>query len=125
MDLEFPCEATTLYDLYNPLNVTTPPLLPPNEGTTDQYELGNLSGKFGSLENRKGYSSTYNDSLLPVFGYQSILGRSIIIYNKEGDVRWACSSIERGYAPSEARELRAIASFHHPQGFAYGYMRMV
>jgi len=36
-----------------------------------------------------------------------------------------CSSIERGYAPSEARELRAIASFHHPGGFAYGYLRMV
>lgn len=36
-----------------------------------------------------------------------------------------CSSIERGYAPTEARELRAIASFHHPGGFAYGYVRMV
>lgn len=39
--------------------------------------------------------------------------------------RWACSTIERGYAPSDATELRAIASFHHPQGFAYGYIRMV
>lgn len=39
--------------------------------------------------------------------------------------RWACSTIERGYSPAEARELRAIASFHHPSGFAYGYMKMV
>jgi hypothetical protein len=40
-------------------------------------------------------------------------------------MRWACSTIERGYSPSEARELRAIASFHHPDGYAYGYLKMV
>jgi len=39
--------------------------------------------------------------------------------------RWACSTIERGYSPTEASELRAIASFHHPQGFVYGYIKMV
>lgn len=36
-----------------------------------------------------------------------------------------CSTIERGYAPSEAREIRAMASFHNPNGFLYGYIRMV
>jgi len=35
-----------------------------------------------------------------------------------------CSTLERGYSPSEARELRAIASFHHPTGYAYGYIKM-
>jgi len=40
-------------------------------------------------------------------------------------VRWACSTIERGYSPADASELRAIASFHHPQGFVYGYIRLV
>lgn len=39
--------------------------------------------------------------------------------------RWACATIERGYSPAESRELRAIASFHHPLGFVYGYVRMV
>lgn len=39
--------------------------------------------------------------------------------------RWTCATVERGYAPTEARELRAIASFHHPNGFAWGYIRMV
>lgn len=38
-------------------------------------------------------------------------------------VRWSCSTLERGYSPSEAREIRGIASFHHPIGFAYGYVR--
>jgi len=39
--------------------------------------------------------------------------------------RLMCSTIERGYAPSEAREIRAMASFHNPNGFLYGYIRMV
>lgn len=98
---------------------------PPGKGTNDQYGIGNISGKFGTLENRSRYSATFNDTTLPLFGYQSILGRSIIIHKKDNDFRWACSSIERGYAPSEAREIRAIASFHHPYGFAWGYIRMV
>lgn len=51
------------------------------------------------------------------------LGRSIVIHKKEKNLRWACSSLERGYSPHEAREIRAIASFHHPDGYAYGYMR--
>ena len=52
------------------------------------------------------------------------LGRSIVIHKREKSLRWACSSLERGYSPSEAREIRAIASFHHPGGYAYGYLRM-
>ncbi|XP_034936914.1 uncharacterized protein Rsod [Chelonus insularis] len=124
MDLEFPCEATSLYDIFNPTNVTKTTLPPSGEGTVDQYEVGNLSGKFGTLDNRKRYLATFNDTSLPLFGYQSIIGRSVVIQKKHRNIRWACSTIERGYAPSEARELRAIASFHHPQGFAYGYIRM-
>ena len=37
--------------------------------------------------------------------------------------RWACASIGWGFDPDEAREVRAIASFHHPDGFAWGYIR--
>lgn len=39
------------------------------------------------------------------------------------NLRWGCSTLERGYSPQEAREIRAIASFHHPLGYAYGYIR--
>ncbi|XP_076244983.1 uncharacterized protein Rsod [Calliopsis andreniformis] len=124
-DLEFPCENTSLYGRWNPLNVNVSNTILPSEGTTDQYEMGDLSGKFGTLENRKKYTSTFNDTMLPLFGLRSILGRSIIIHKKEKNLRWTCSTIERGYSPSEASELRAIASFHHPQGFAYGYIRMI
>lgn len=122
-DLEFPCERTTLYDHWNPRNVSLKRLPLPTEGSSDQYELGDLSGKFGTLDHLTEYSNSYNDTNLPLFGYETILGRSIVIHKKEKNVRWACSSIERGYSPSEAREIRAIASFHHPKGFAYGYLR--
>ncbi|XP_043258035.1 uncharacterized protein LOC122400578 [Colletes gigas] len=124
-DLEFPCESTSLYGHWNPFSINGSNTPLPNEGTSDQYEVGDLSGKFGTLENRKKYTSTFNDTILPLFGSKSILGRSIVIHKKKKNIRWACSTIERGYAPSEADELRAIASFHHPQGFAYGYIRML
>ncbi|KAL3268164.1 hypothetical protein HHI36_007291 [Cryptolaemus montrouzieri] len=123
-NLEFPCESTTLYDHWNPLNVdpaSSPRLY---HGTPDQYEMGDLSGKFGGLDNHTIFKTEYNDTMLPLFGPRSILGRSVVIHRKITNERWSCSTIERGYSPSEARELRAIASFHHPLGYAFGYMKM-
>ncbi|RZC33023.1 uncharacterized protein BDFB_010701, partial [Asbolus verrucosus] len=122
--LEFPCEASSLYDHWNPLNVDPASSPRTYHGTPDQYEMGDLSGKFGTLDNHTLYKIDYNDTMLPLFGPRSILGRSIIIHKRDKNRRWACSTIERGYSPSEARELRAIASFHHPSGYAYGYMKM-
>ncbi|XP_056632651.1 uncharacterized protein LOC130442509 [Diorhabda sublineata] len=122
-NLEFPCEETSLYGTWNPLNVDPASSPRAYHGTPDQYEAGDLSGKFGSLENQTLYKTYYNDTLLSLFGPRSILGRSVVLYQKKSR-RWACSTIERGYSPSEARELRAIASFHNPNGFAFGYMKM-
>jgi len=123
--LEFPCESSSLYGHWNPLNVNPSYSPPPGTGTTDQYEMGDLSGKFGLLNGLVSLDAVYNDTNLPLFGTHAILGRSVIIHKKDKNMRWTCSSIERGYAPGEARELRAIASFHHPLGYAYGYIRMV
>ncbi|XP_058812526.1 uncharacterized protein LOC131677032 [Topomyia yanbarensis] len=123
-DLEFPCEDSSVYGHWNPRNVDPKRSPPPAMGSTDQYELGDLSGKFGTLDGSSMFEQSYNDSRLPLFGYESIIGRSIVVHKKERNRRWACSTLERGYSPSEAREIRAIASFHHPVGFAYGYIRM-
>lgn len=87
--------------------------------------MGDLSGKFETFENKTTVVTHYNDSSTTLFGPNSILGRSIVIHKRIKNRRWVCSTIERGYSPSEARELRAIASFHHPGGFAYGYIRIV
>lgn len=86
--------------------------------------MGDLSGKFGTLDSLTQYEGSFNDTHMPLFGLNSILGRSIVIHKKRRNARWACSTLERGYSPSEARELRAIASFHHPTGYAYGFIKM-
>lgn len=49
--------------------------------------LIDLSGKFGTFENRKKHTSTFNDTMLPLFGLKSILGRSIVIHKKEKNLR--------------------------------------
>jgi hypothetical protein len=67
--------------------------------------------------------SVYNDSNLPMFGINSIVGRSIVVHKKSKGERWACASLGWGFDPDEAKEIRAIASFHHPNGFAWGYIR--
>ncbi|KAJ9574059.1 hypothetical protein L9F63_008585 [Diploptera punctata] len=123
-DQEFPCEASSLYGHWNPYNVNPSMSPAPGTGTTDQYEMGDLSGKFGTLDSLVSLDAVYNDTRMPLFGPNSILGRSVVIQKKDKNMRWSCSSIERGYAPGEARELRAIASFHHPLGYAWGYIRM-
>ncbi|XP_075986340.1 superoxide dismutase family protein Rsod isoform X1 [Anticarsia gemmatalis] len=122
-DLEFPCEKTTLYDTFNPYHVNKSRSPPPLKGTADQYELGDLGIKYGMIDSRS-LNTYYNETQVTLFGPYSILGRSVVLHRKQNHRRWACSSIERGYSPSEARELRAIASFHHPGGFAHGYIRM-
>jgi len=43
------------------------------------WQLGDLSGKYGSLSGLDNVSSQYNDVNLPLFGPNSILGRSIVI----------------------------------------------
>lgn len=48
-------------------------------GSTDKYEMGDLSGKFGTLDGYQEYSTSYNDTNLPLFGYETILGVSFKI----------------------------------------------
>jgi hypothetical protein len=106
---------------FNPFNVTKSPL----RGTQDQYEVGDLSGKFDKLKNLQEFEKTYNDTNMELVAPQSILGRSIVVHKKDRNIRYACADVVRGYSPSEASEYRAIASFHHPEGYVWGYVRFV
>lgn len=65
-------------------------------------------------------NETFSDNQMTLFGYQSVIGRSIIVSDRESTKHIACGTIERGYSAKESRESRAIVSFHHPNGFAYG-----
>ncbi|CAK8683483.1 unnamed protein product [Clavelina lepadiformis] len=89
----------------------------PQDGTSDQYEIGDLSGKYGSVTNAS-HMGTYEDWNLPLFGYNSVVGRSIVVHRSDTS-RVACATI--GY-PSKV--TTAVIKFKVP---AYGtmYLRQV
>jgi len=122
--LEFACSADALGPHFNPwkMDASTSPAA--GTGTPDQYEVGDLSGKYGLLDGKQKVREIHNDTNLPMFGSQSIVGRSIVIHKKRKGERWACASIGWGWDPDEASQVSAIASFHHPGGYAWGYIRL-
>ena len=75
------------------------------------------------MDDKRRVKEIHNDTNLPMFGTQSIVGRSIVIHKARKGERWACSSIGWGWDPDEARQVTAIASFHHPNGYAWGFIR--
>ena len=75
---------------WNPTGVSTP------GRTSDQFEIGDLSGKFGGLSGLDEILADYTDPNVPLFGPFSVIGRSIVIHlDDEGGTRWVCSDIHR------------------------------
>ena len=65
-----------------------------NLGTDDQYEIGDLSNKYGSFKGKTSYENTHQDFNLPLFGKNSIILRSVVIHKPlPGNKRWVCSNI--------------------------------
>ncbi|XP_026804205.1 uncharacterized protein LOC113547860 [Rhopalosiphum maidis] len=112
--LDLPCESSNLYEIWDPWN----------NKETGGLRYGDWSLKFGSINGARTVSTVGNDTHAQLFGQLVFLGRSVMIHGMPSKKRLVCSTIERGYAPSEAREIRAMASFHNPNGFLYGYIRM-
>lgn len=122
VDLQFPCTEATVGSSHNPLNVSASDI---QAGTSDQYPIGDLSSKFGQLAGFSVIHAVFNDTNMPLYGVTSIIGRSFVLNRARDNERWTCGTLGWGFSPSEATEIRAIASFHHPGGFASGYVRMV
>ncbi|XP_060076592.1 uncharacterized protein LOC132556215 isoform X2 [Ylistrum balloti] len=93
---------------FNPFSVTGT-LPAPGAGTNDQYEVGDLSNKYGLLNGRTELNIVRSDSNLPLFGINSVVGRSVVIHKQSGGSRWVCATIE-----SDANVLQAIATFKYP-----------
>jgi len=119
--LEFACSGDAVGNHFNPWHWD--PANSTANGTPDQFEAGDLSGKYGHLDERRTVKEVYNDTNLPMFGATSIVGRSVVVHKHAKGERWACSTVGWGWDPDEARQVTAIASFHHPLGFAWGYIR--
>ena len=75
---------------YNPRNIIRNSSSPT---TFDAYEIGDLSGKSSQeLTSIDTINFAYTDPYLPLFGVESIVGRSVIIYHPNGD-HWLCANI--------------------------------
>lgn len=86
------CNATFAGGHWNPLGVSYSNVT--NPITSDDYEIGDLSGKFGGLGGRSQINETFYDPNVPLFGPLGIIGRSVVIHqNDTGGTRWACADI--------------------------------
>lgn len=103
------CSESITGSIYNPLAASLPG---PINATDDQYAIGDLSAKYGLLSDSPSESIFFNvavDFNLPLFGSNSIIGRSIVIYSKNNQQPWICGNI--GYSDEI---ITAEATFHYP-----------
>lgn len=79
------CSATVVSGHFNPYNKNTsdPAYPPPNSSTVDNYEVGDISSKHGTLEKVYEKNATYIDWNLPLFRTNSIIGRSLVIHRDD------------------------------------------
>lgn len=79
-----PCSNANILGHLNPLawNVSMSPA--PGAGTGDQYEIGDISGKFGMLNGLNQSQAVYMDPNMPLTGPYSIVGRSLVLHYLNG-----------------------------------------
>ncbi|XP_035493913.1 uncharacterized protein cusr [Scophthalmus maximus] len=87
-----PCSDANIMGHFNPLawNVSNSPK--PGTGTVDQYEDGDISGKFGMLNGLSQSEAIYMDPDMQLTGPNSIVGRSLVVHYANGS-RMRCADI--------------------------------
>ena len=86
-------------------------------GTDDEYEIGDLSGKYGSFLNLTLTDKRHIDYNLPLFGRNSIQGRSVVIHKlkiQDKNARWVCNNIIPVVDPATSYVMKATANFTGP-----------
>ena len=92
----------------------------PATGTQDEYEVGDLSGKFSPLSGAA-YSTVVNDMTIAMEGPLSIVGRSIVIHKNDARAtRWACGTLEDMTPGSKMVQHKAMFT-----GDVTGYIMLV
>ena len=84
-----PCGSAETGGHYNPLNVAAGQC---SVSAPQLCEVGDLSGKSGSLVGLDVADRVWYDSNLPLSGPYSIVGRSVVIHKANGE-RWVCANI--------------------------------
>uniref|UniRef100_A0A8K9Y876 Superoxide dismutase copper/zinc binding domain-containing protein n=1 Tax=Oncorhynchus mykiss TaxID=8022 RepID=A0A8K9Y876_ONCMY len=85
------CSNDNVGGHWNPFGMDTKdPTYPSGPGSThDRYEVGDLSARHGSLEGKAVMEAVFTDFNLPLFGQNSIVGRSVVIHRPDG-TRFLC-----------------------------------
>ncbi|XP_068176652.1 uncharacterized protein cusr [Antennarius striatus] len=104
-----PCSNANILGHYNPFNFNISESPEPGVGTVDQYEIGDLSGKFGTLNGLDESLAVFMDPYLPLSGPYSVVGRSIVVHYPNGS-RLQCANIISNKS-SEAHLITAQAVF--------------
>ena len=123
IDKEFPCSEDSVYDYYNPYKMDSDVTHLSGVGSRDQYQIGDLYGKLGSMDNLDNTRFEFIDSNLPLHGTNSITGRSIVIHKKVREERWVCATLVPEENEHKARRIVAIATFDNSQHEISGYIR--
>uniref|UniRef100_A0A3B4EY12 Superoxide dismutase copper/zinc binding domain-containing protein n=1 Tax=Pundamilia nyererei TaxID=303518 RepID=A0A3B4EY12_9CICH len=86
------CSNDSIGDHWNPFRLNrSSPTYPRVPGSThDMYEVGDLSAKHGSIAGKNMVDMTFTDFNLPLFGKNSIVGRSVCNYNILHDEYVSC-----------------------------------
>ncbi|XP_034044821.1 uncharacterized protein LOC117526853 [Thalassophryne amazonica] len=87
-----PCSNANIMGHYNPLGIAISNSPLPGTGTVDEYEVGDISGKFGLLTNLTMLQDVFMDANLPLAGPYSIVGRSMVLHHTNGS-RIRCANI--------------------------------
>ncbi|KAJ8404871.1 hypothetical protein AAFF_G00332580 [Aldrovandia affinis] len=103
-----PCSDENVMGHFNPLSISSSPS--PGNGSVDQYEIGDISGKFGLLTDLDQIDALYMDSNMPLSGPNSIVGRSLVIHYTNGS-RMQCANISADNS-SGGQLVRAKAMFN-------------
>ncbi|MEQ2256100.1 hypothetical protein ILYODFUR_020848, partial [Ilyodon furcidens] len=91
-----PCSNANILGHFNPLAWNTSSSPSPGVGTVDQYEIGDISGKFGMLNGQNDFKAVYEDPNMPLTGPYSIVGRSVVVHYTNGSrMRCADVSVDR------------------------------
>ncbi|XP_032385409.1 uncharacterized protein cusr isoform X1 [Etheostoma spectabile] len=99
------CSNDNVGGHWNPFGVNTSDSTYPRVpgSTHDMYEIGDLSSKHMSLASKNEVDMMFTDFNLPLFGQNSIVGRSVVIHQTDG-ARYVCASISY---PGEVNVARA------------------
>lgn len=95
--------------IYNPAHIS--PFSVPIEGlgTSDQYAIGDLSGKYGTLLQKPNEKISTVDFNLPLFGTNSVVGRALAFYAPNGTTV-ACANLDL----ADTEMSVAFATFDKP-----------